>query len=58
MRNLKNPNKVLLCKCSWHFAMKREGLWRKVICGKYGEEEGGWRSHEVRDRHEVCLGRL
>ena len=39
---------LLLCKWSWHFANKRETLWDKVVRGKYGEEQGGWCSEEVR----------
>ena len=35
--------------------MEREALWRQVICAKYGEEEGGWRSRVVRDNFGVGL---
>ena len=50
MRNL-----ALLCKWSWHFAVEGEALWRQVICAKYGEEEGGWRSCVVRGSFGVGL---
>ena len=48
-------NKAFLCKWSWRFAVEREALWRQVICAKYGEEEGGWRSHVVRGSFGVGL---
>ena len=35
--------------------MEREALWRQVISGKYGEEEGGWRSCVVRGSYGVGL---
>ena len=34
---------------------KRETLWKKVIRRKYGEEEVGWHSYEMRDSNEVWL---
>ena len=55
MRNLALLNKALLCKWSWRFAVEREALWRQVICAKYGEEEGGWRSCVVRGSFGVGL---
>ena len=55
VRNLALLNKALLCKLSWRFAMEREALWRQVICAKYGEEEGGWRSRVVRGSFGVGL---
>ena len=30
-------------------------VWKKVIKGKYGEEEGGWSFCEVRDPYDVDL---
>lgn len=35
--------------------MEREALWKQVIYGKYGEEEGGWCSCEVRGSFRVGL---
>ena len=35
--------------------VEREALWRQVICGKYGEEEGGRWSCEVRGSFGVGL---
>ena len=39
---------TLLCKWIWHFANERDSLLRKVICGTFGEDRGGWCSREVR----------
>ena len=38
-------NKALLGKWSWRFANYRNSLWRKVICSKFGESNGGWHSN-------------
>ena len=42
-------NRALLCKWNWRFANERETLWRHVINRKFGEEEGGWYTREVRE---------
>ena len=55
VRNLVLLAKALLCKWSWRFVVEREALWRQVICGKYGEEEGGRWSCEVRGSFGVGL---
>ncbi|RVX01006.1 putative ribonuclease H protein [Vitis vinifera] len=55
VRNLALLNKALLCKWSWRFTVEKEVLWRQVICGKYGEEVGGWRSCDVRGSNGVGL---
>ena len=55
VRNLALLNKTLLCKWSWRFAVEKEALWRQVICGKYGEEVGSWRSCDVRGSNGVGL---
>ncbi|RVW58987.1 hypothetical protein CK203_110732 [Vitis vinifera] len=55
VRNLALLNKALLCKWSCPFAVEREALWRQVVCAKYGEEEGGWRSCVVRGSFGVGL---
>ncbi|RVW80633.1 Protein OSB2, chloroplastic [Vitis vinifera] len=41
--HLVNWSIVCLDKCK---GVEREALWRQVICGKYREEEGEWRSYE------------
>ena len=42
-------NRALLCKWNWLFANERETLWKHVIGRKFGEEEGGWSTREVRN---------
>ena len=41
VKSLSILNKALLSKCSWHYATKKEALWKRVINGMYGGEEGG-----------------
>ncbi|RVW71749.1 hypothetical protein CK203_057085 [Vitis vinifera] len=36
-------------------SLKGGPFWKQVISGKYGDEEGGWCSHEVRDGYGVGL---
>ncbi|RVW52857.1 putative ribonuclease H protein [Vitis vinifera] len=40
---------------SWRFANERGVLWNQVISGKYGEEQGGWCSWDVREGYGVGL---
>ena len=42
-------NKALLSKWNWHYVIEKGTLWNQVINGKYGEEEEGWYSREVRE---------
>ncbi|RVW91675.1 LINE-1 reverse transcriptase-like [Vitis vinifera] len=49
VRRLSILNRALLCKWNWCFANERDNLWRRVISRKFGEEEGGWYSKEVRE---------
>ena len=42
-------NRALLAKWSWRFAVESGALWNDLIMAKYGEQEGGWCSGEVRD---------
>ena len=55
MRCLSMLNKALLCKWSWHFIEERGVLRKKVTSGKYGEDERGWSSREMRHGHGVGL---
>ncbi|KAJ9707156.1 hypothetical protein PVL29_002241 [Vitis rotundifolia] len=55
VRRLSNLNRALLCKWNWRYANEREALWRQVISRKFGEEEGGWYSREVREGFGVGL---
>ena len=41
LRHLKDFNHALLRKWLWRFPLESESFWRKVIIGKFGEEEGG-----------------
>ncbi|RVW15364.1 LINE-1 reverse transcriptase-like [Vitis vinifera] len=53
VRRLSILNRALLCKWNWRFAIERENFWRHVISRKFGEEEGGWSSREVRESYGV-----
>ena len=48
VRGLSLMNQALLCKWSWRFANERDSFWRLVISTKFGEEEGGWNTRNVR----------
>ncbi|RVX17120.1 putative ribonuclease H protein [Vitis vinifera] len=53
VRRLSTLNRAFLCKWNWRFANERENFWRHVISRKFGEEEGGWVSREVRESYGV-----
>ena len=53
VRRLSTLNRALLCKWNWRFANERKNFWRHVISRKFGEEEGGWGSREVRESYGV-----
>ena len=57
IRSLAALNKALLGKWNWKFAIERNSLWKQVIIDKYGEEEGGWCSKEVKGAYGVGLWR-
>ena len=46
---------ALLGKWLWRFFVKHESLWRKIICGKLGELEGGWTTRVWRDSFGMSL---
>lgn len=48
-------NKTFLGKQSDNFISKGEPLWKQVIIGKFGVEEGGWWSLEVREGYNIGL---
>ena len=52
-RSLGTFSKALLWKWSWRFAIERNPLWKQVIVGKYGQEDEGWCTNGVRERHGV-----
>ena len=49
VRRFSTLNRALLCKWNKCFANERETLWRHVISRKFGEEEEGWYTREVRE---------
>ncbi|KAJ9673635.1 hypothetical protein PVL29_023281 [Vitis rotundifolia] len=48
IRRIDMLNKALLGKWVWRFASENDNLWKKVIGEKYGHEDSGWRTKEVR----------
>ena len=48
-------NKALLCEWSWRFANDRNSLWRKVICNKFGETNGGWHTCDLIGGYGISL---
>ncbi|RVW38516.1 putative ribonuclease H protein [Vitis vinifera] len=53
IRSLVALNKALLGKWSWKFVVERDSLWKQVIIDKFGVEEGGWCSREVKEAYGV-----
>ena len=39
---LHSLNQALLGKWLWRFSVEHDSLWRKIICGKFGEVERSW----------------
>nr|CAN80785.1 hypothetical protein VITISV_022938 [Vitis vinifera] len=55
IRGFKVFNHALLGKWLWRFPLERESFWRKVIVAKFGDEEGGWTTREVRESYGTGL---
>ena len=55
IKSLFKMNKALLCECSRRFAKDRNSLWRKVICSKFSETNGGWHTCDLRGSYETSL---
>ena len=53
IRSLAAFNKALLGKWLWRFSNEIDPLWKQIITGKYGLQEGGWYSKGVSDRYGV-----
>ena len=53
VRSISNLNRALLGKWSWRFMEEQGTLWKQVISRKYGVEEGGWCTREVREGYGV-----
>ena len=48
-------NRALLGKWLWRFSNDPKGIWRRLICTKYGEESHGWRPGEAKGPFGVGL---
>ena len=48
LRKLSIPNKALLGKWIWRFALEMKIKWKHLISSKYGEENLNWNSREAR----------
>ena len=48
LRKLSFLNKALLGKWVWRFALELNSIWKRLICSKFGKEDLGWSSREVR----------
>ena len=55
IKSFSKMNKALLCKWSWWFANDRNSLWRKVICNKFGETNGGWQTCDLKGSYGTSL---
>ena len=55
VRNLSKLNQALLCKWCRRFANERDPLWRMVISIKFGEENGGWNTNDIRGGYGTGL---
>ena len=55
IKSFSKMNKALLCKWSWGFANNINSLWRKVICSKFGETNGGWHTCDLRGGYGISL---
>ncbi|RVW60715.1 hypothetical protein CK203_053044 [Vitis vinifera] len=57
LRRLDSLNQALLGKWLRRFFVERDSLWRKIICGKFKEMEGGWTTRGRRDSFRMSLWR-
>ena len=48
-------NRALSCKWIWRFANEKNAPWRNVICGTFGEEQGGWVSCAFRGASRISI---
>ena len=55
IKSFSKMNKALLCKWRWRFANGRNSLWRKVICCKFSESNGGWHTRDLRGGYGTSL---
>ena len=52
-RTLGTFNKALLGKWFWRFVIEKNPIWKWVIVGKYGQEDGVWCMNGVREKYKV-----
>ncbi|RVX04974.1 hypothetical protein CK203_019305 [Vitis vinifera] len=55
LRHMKDFIRLCSINGFWRFPLERGSFWRKVIVGKFGEEEGGWTTREVRESYGIGL---
>ncbi|RVW29977.1 putative ribonuclease H protein [Vitis vinifera] len=57
LRKIVQLNKALLGKWVWRFASARDGMWKRVLVAKYGQEDFGWRTKKANGPFGVGFGR-
>ena len=57
LRKIAQLNKALLGKWVWRFARARDGMWKRVLVAKYGQEDFGWRTKKANGAFELGFGR-
>ena len=55
VRSLSKMNQALLCKWCWRFANERDPLCILVISTKFGEEDGGWNTSDIKGGYGIGL---
>ena len=55
LRKIVQLNKALLGKWVWRFASARDGMWKRVLVAKYGQEDFGWRTKKANGPFGVGL---
>ncbi|RVW72592.1 Transposon TX1 uncharacterized 149 kDa protein [Vitis vinifera] len=55
LRKIVQLNKALLGKWVWRFARARDGMWKRVLVAKYGQEDFGWRTKKANGAFGVGL---
>ena len=58
IKSLSKMNRALVCKWSLQFVNDRNSLWRKIICSKFGETNGGWHTYDLRGSYGTSLERV